>query len=90
MEQDYKTEMRAMTEGLAEWCHRRERRGHTVRRVLAVSMMMVTLSALAMTVSHDFRRAVFHPKSEVPSEQPPVAPPAAEKPPMVCDTVPVV
>lgn len=89
MEQDYKAEMRAMTEGLAEWCRRRERRGQTVRRVLAVALMTVTLSTLAMTVSHDFRRAVFHPKNEPPREQPPAAPPAAEQPPVVCDTVPV-
>ena len=32
MQQDYKTEMRAMTEGLAEWCHRRERRRQNIFR----------------------------------------------------------
>ena len=84
MEQDYKEEMRAMTEGLAEWCRRRERRGQMVRRVLMMGLLLVTLSALAMATSDNLRRAVFHPNSNQPSVTPP---PVEAKPPVVRDTV---
>ena len=46
MQQDYKTEMRAMTEGLAEWCHRRERRQRTTRALIGTAAVVVTVVAL--------------------------------------------
>ena len=52
MQQDYKTEMRAMTEGLAEWCHRRDRRQRTTRTLIgaAVLAVAVTVTAVALLV----------------------------------------
>ena len=53
MQQDYKTEMRAMTEGLAEWCHRRERQRQRVTRTLigaAVLVAAITVTAVALLV----------------------------------------
>ena len=52
MQQDYKTEMRAMTEGLAEWCHRRERRQRATRTLIgtAVLAVAVTVTAVALLV----------------------------------------
>ncbi len=53
MQQDYKTEMRAMTEGLAEWCHRRERQRQRVARTLigaAVLVAAITVTAVALLV----------------------------------------
>ena len=46
MQQDYKTEMRAMTEGLAEWCHRRERRQRATRAAIGAAAVVVTVVAL--------------------------------------------
>lgn len=57
MQQDYKTEMRAMTEGLAEWCHRRERRQRATRTLIGVAVLvaavMVTAVALIVPQSTD-------------------------------------
>ena len=52
MEQDYKTEMRAMTEGLAEWCHRRERRQRATRTLIgtAAVIVAVTVAVVALLV----------------------------------------
>ena len=52
MQQDYKTEMRAMTEGLAEWCHRRERRQRATRTLIgaAVLAVAVTVTVVALLV----------------------------------------
>lgn len=52
MQQDYKTEMRAMTEGLAEWCHRRERQRHrTTRTLIGITVLAaVTVTAVALLV----------------------------------------
>ena len=52
MEQDYKTEMRAMTEGLAEWCHRRERRQRATRTLFGATAVAVavTVTAVALLV----------------------------------------
>lgn len=43
MQQDYKTEMRAMTEGLAEWCHRRERRQKATRTLIGATAVVAVL-----------------------------------------------
>ena len=52
MQQDYKTEMRAMTEGLAEWCHRRERqRQRATRTLIGITVLAaVTVTAVALLV----------------------------------------
>lgn len=52
MQQDYKTEMRAMTEGLAEWCHRRERRQRATRTLIGVTAVVAVI-AIAATPDHD-------------------------------------
>ncbi len=52
MQQDYKIEMRAMTEGLAEWCHRRERR-QRVARTLIGAAAVVAVIAIATTPDPD-------------------------------------
>lgn len=42
MGQDYKTEMQAMTEGLAEWCHRRRHRQWATRMAIgAIAVVAV-------------------------------------------------
>ena len=53
MQQDYKTEMRAMTEGLAEWCYRRERRQRAARTLLGIAAVVVTVVALLVPQSTD-------------------------------------
>lgn len=53
MQQDYKTEMRAMTEGLAEWCHRRERQRHRVTRTLIGAAAVVAVIAIAASPDPD-------------------------------------
>lgn len=52
MQQDYKTEMLAMTEGLAEWCHRRERRQRATRTLIGAAVLAaaVTVTAVALLV----------------------------------------
>ena len=52
MQQDYKTEMRAMTEGLAEWCHRRERRQRATRTLIGAAVLAaaITVTAVALIV----------------------------------------
>lgn len=50
MQQDYKTEMRAMTEGLAEWCHRRERRQRATRTLIGAAAVV---SVIAIAASPD-------------------------------------
>ena len=53
MQQDYKTEMRAMTEGLADCCHRRARQRQRVARTLsgaAVLVAAITVTAVALLV----------------------------------------
>ena len=50
MQQDYKTEMRAMTEGLAEWCHRRERRQRATRTLIGAAAVV---AVIAITASPD-------------------------------------
>lgn len=80
-----------MTDGLEDWCRRRQQRGHLERRVLAMALLLVTISALAMTMSPNLRRTVFHPKEEVRQEQPSPTPQlTVEKAPVVRDTVAVV
>jgi hypothetical protein len=46
MQQDYKTEMRAMTEGLAEWCHRRERRQRATRALIGAAAVVTVVALL--------------------------------------------
>ncbi len=53
MQQDYKTDMRAMTEGLAEWCHRRERQRHRATRTLIGAAAVVAVIAIAATPDPD-------------------------------------
>ena len=82
---------RCMTDGLEGWCHRRLQRGHMERRLLIVALLLMTLSALAMSMSPDLRRSVFHRKEVARPEQPsPTPQPTAEKAPVVHDTVEVV
>jgi hypothetical protein len=52
MQQDYKTEMRAMTEGLAEWCHRRERRQRATRTLIGAAAVVAVI-AIATTPDPD-------------------------------------
>ena len=52
MQQDYKTEMRAMTEGLAEWCHRWERRQRATRTLIGVAAVVAVI-AIAATPDPD-------------------------------------
>ena len=52
MQQDYKTEMRAMTEGLAEWCHRRERRQRATRTLIGAAVVVAVI-AIAATPDPD-------------------------------------
>lgn len=47
MQQDYKTEMRAMTEGLAEWCHRRERRQRATRALIGAAAVVAVMAIAA-------------------------------------------
>ncbi len=47
MQQDYKTEMRAMTEGLAEWCHRRERRQRATRTLIGAAAVVAVIAIAA-------------------------------------------
>ena len=47
MQQDYKTEMRAMTEGLAEWCHRRERRQRASRTLIGAAAVVAVIAIAA-------------------------------------------
>ena len=47
MQQDYKTEMRAMTEGLTEWCHRRERRQRATRTLIGVAAVVAVIAIAA-------------------------------------------
>ena len=53
MQQDYKTEMRAMTEGLAEWCRRRERQRQRATRTLIGAAAVVAVIAIAATPDPD-------------------------------------
>ena len=55
MQQDYKTEMRAMTEGLAEWCRRRERQRQRATRTLIGAAAVVAVIAIAATPDPDGR-----------------------------------
>lgn len=52
MQQDYKTEMRAMTEGLAEWCRRRERRQWATRTLIGAAAVVAVI-AIAATPDPD-------------------------------------
>lgn len=52
MQQDYKTEMRAMTEGLAEWCRRRERRQRATRTLIGAAAVVAVI-AIATTPDLD-------------------------------------
>ena len=52
MQQDYKTEMRAMTEGLAEWCRRRERRQRATRTLIGAAAVVAVI-AIAATPDPD-------------------------------------
>ena len=54
MQQGYKTEMRAMTEGLAEWCHRRERRQRATRTLIGAAAVVAVI-AIAATPDPDGR-----------------------------------
>ncbi len=52
MQKDYKTDMRAMTEGLAEWCHRRERRQRATRTLIGAAAVVAVI-AIAATPDPD-------------------------------------
>ena len=47
MQQDYKTELRAMTEGLAEWCRRRERRQRATRTLIGAAAVVAVIAIAA-------------------------------------------
>ncbi|MCR5822755.1 MAG: hypothetical protein K6F85_07580 [Bacteroidales bacterium] len=53
MEKDYKTELQAMTEGLAEWCHRRERQRQRATHTLIGAAAVVAVIAIAATPDPD-------------------------------------
>lgn len=77
-----------MTEGLEGWCRRRQLRWHMERSLLVVVLLLATLSALAMTVSPELRRTVFHPKVETAIAEPtPTPPPPVKKAPVARDTI---
>ncbi len=40
--------MRAMTEGLAEWCHRRERRQRATRTLIGAAAVVAVIAIAAM------------------------------------------
>lgn len=44
MQQDYKSELRAMTDGLDEWCRQRRRRSR--RRTAALNLGLLVLAAV--------------------------------------------
>jgi hypothetical protein len=82
---------REMTDGLEQWCHKHQQREQTARRVVAMTVLLVTLSTLAMTVSPNLRRSVFHQKEEVPQVQTlPTKPSMPEEAPVSPDTLEVV
>lgn len=53
MQQDYKTEMRAMTEGLAEWCRRRECQRQRATHTLIGAAAVVAVIAIAASPDPD-------------------------------------
>ena len=48
MEPDYKTEMQAMTEGLAEWCNKRKRRQRATRTLIGVTAVVAALAITSL------------------------------------------
>ena len=77
-----------MTDGLEQWCNRRVKRAHTVRRMVAMLLVLCTLSAVAMTASPTLRHTVFTPKEETPVNEPPCTPtPSAKEAQQSADTV---
>lgn len=59
-----------MTDGLQQWCERRVERARFARRAVASLMLLVTISAVAMTTVPSLRHAVFRPKEAPVQEQP--------------------
>ena len=59
-----------MTDGLEQWCERRVERARFARRAVASLMLLVTISAVAMTTVPSLRHAVFRPKETPVQEQP--------------------
>lgn len=68
-----------MTDGLEQWCRQREQRGQMLRRAVAMLLVLVVLSAAAMTLSPELRHGIFRPKSEPAVEEPSPTPPEAAR-----------
>lgn len=75
-----------MTDGLDEWCHRRQRRARTLRRLAAVVLLLLTTTALAMSVVPQWRSAIMGGKR--PAAQPAMQQPTPPRAPALpADTV---
>lgn len=80
-----------MTDGLEQWCRQREQRGQMLRRVVAMLVVLVMLSAAAMTLSPELRHGIFHTKVEpTVEESSPTPPTAVREAPVAVDTADVV
>lgn len=78
---------REMTDGLEQWCRRRADIASVARRAVASLVVLLTLSAVAMTTMPSLRHAVFAPKAEAPVEQPSPTPSTPKTAPLSADTV---
>ncbi len=70
---------REMTDGLEQWCQCRVGYARFAKRALASLLLLVTLSAVAMTTVPDLRHAVFHSKGTPVSEPVSPTPPSAQR-----------
>ena len=61
---------RTMTDGLDEWCQARAARARTLRRVAAIVLLLLTSTALAMSVVPQWRPAFLGGRTEHPSPTP--------------------
>lgn len=48
-----------MTDGLEQWCQRRQQTAQVLRHVVVLLVLLLTLTAIAMTVVPQWRQAVF-------------------------------
>lgn len=56
---------REMTDGLEQWCQQRLAHAQMARRLVASLLLLLTLSAVAMTTVPNLRHAVFRSRTEV-------------------------
>ncbi|MBQ8703307.1 MAG: hypothetical protein IJ524_02900 [Bacteroidales bacterium] len=56
----------AMSDGFDEWCQRRQQRGRTLRRLAVVALLLLTSTALAMSVVPQWRPAFFSGGAKTP------------------------